>query len=72
MPPYIAIWQYSEVGLICQLGNLSRIWVLREWVLAAGYWILDTRCWMLDAGYNGSAFGAWLTAQGARQKKRPV
>jgi len=30
------------------------------WILDAGYWMLDTGCWILDAGYWMLDTGCWI------------
>jgi hypothetical protein len=35
------------------------------WILDAGYWMLDTGCWILDAGY-------WMLDTGFRKKRLKI
>jgi hypothetical protein len=34
------------------------------WILDAGYWMLDTGCWILDAGWWMLDAGCWMVDGG--------
>ena len=46
------------------VGNLSNKYnLIKRKLLVVGYWMLDTGCWILDAGYSGY----WLLVAAERR-----